>query len=361
MALENNAATGEVDQVIDTQATDASPEPSIDDTIRNTLAEIRERGEAGEVGASDSTDTPEEKAQRIRDEQGKFAKQTDPATPAAPVAPVAPVAPADAAAPADPLATPPNTWKKEAQEAWVKADPVIRAEVARREADFHKGIEQYREAAGFGQAMHQAITPYAQTIQALGITADKAVAGLMENDRVLRTGTPEQKAQKAIALLREYGIDPTTLNAETYPPMDPAIASLQQQVQQLTGFIEKQKTSGVQQEEQALNSEISNFAADPKHSHFESVKGHMAALLQAGQASSLADAYEQAIYANPTTRALVLAQQQAEQRAEAAKKATAAKAAASVNTRSRPSMPVSQPIGSMEDTIRATLRNLQNA
>lgn len=359
MALENQAATGEVEEVIDTaNAEILTPEApaSIEDTIKNTLSAIRERGEAGEVGQPETPDTPEEKAQRIRDQQGKFAKQTpvDPVVPATPDQPLVPATP-------DPLATPPNTWKKEAHEAWAKADPILRAEAVRREADFHKGIEQYREAAGFGQAMHQAITPYAQTIQSLGITADKAVAGLMENDRVLRTGTPEQKAQKAMALLRDYGIDPTTLNAETYPPTDPTIAALQQQVQQLTGYFEQQKTSGVQQEEKALNSEISSFAADPKHSHFESVKGHMAALLQAGQASSLADAYEQAIYANPTTRALVLAQQQAEQRAETAKKAQAAKTAASVNTRSRPSMAVSEPIGTMDDTIRATLRKLQNA
>jgi hypothetical protein len=86
----------------------------------------------------------------------------------------------------------------------------------------------------------------------------------------------------------------------------------------------------------------------------------MSALLQAGTAKDLADAYEQAIYANPTTRALVLAEQQAKAKEEATQKAQAAKQAASVNTRNRPSMPVSQPIGTMDDTIRATLRRLNS-
>jgi hypothetical protein len=87
----------------------------------------------------------------------------------------------------------------------------------------------------------------------------------------------------------------------------------------------------------------------------------MAALLQAGQAKDLQDAYEQAVWANPQTRTSLIAQQQQEAKAKATQTAQAAKQAASVNTRARPSMPISQPIGTMDDTIRATLRRLQNA
>lgn len=357
----DQAATGEIEQVIDTATTEQqAPEApvSIDDTIKNTLAEIRARGEGGEVGKPETPATPEEKAQRIRDEQGKFAKQTPVDPNAPPVDQAAPVAPA---APASPLDAAPNTWKKEVAANWAALPPDVRAEVVRREADFHKGIEQYRGAANFGTAMERVITPHAQTLQALGITADKAIEQLMAGDHKLRYGSPQEKHEYFAQLARNYGIDMAAVQQVEHTPIDPVIAQLQQQVQKLSGFIENQQSTGRQQEEATLNSEIASFAADPKHSHFESVKGHMAALLQAGQASSLADAYEQAIYANPTTRALVLAQQQAEQRAAAAAKATAAKTAASVNTRPRASMPVSQPIGSMEDTIRATLRNLQNA
>lgn len=360
MALENEGATPDVEQVID-QTTDTQTleaPVSIDDTIRNTLAEIRGRGEGGEVGNPDAPDTPEEKAQRIRDEQGKFAKGAPPVVGADPANP--------AAATATPAGTPPdvapNTWKKEAAAMWATLPPEVRAEATRREADFHKGIEGYKQAAGFGQAMERAITPYAATIQGLGITADKAVSEIMASDHVLRYGTPQQKQAKAIGLLQSYGIDIAGLQAPLQQEnIDPNVKQLQDQVQQLTGWIQNQTQQGQQQEVASLNSEIATFSADPKHSHFESVKGHMAALLQAGQATSLADAYEQAIYANPATRQLVLAQQQAEQRAEAAKKAQAARGAASVNTRARSSMPVSQPIGTMEDTIRAKLRELQGA
>lgn len=349
MALEDQGATPEVEEVVPATPEVPEVEKSMDDTIRDTLRELTAKG----VEVDTPPAEPEEKTARIRDEKGKFAAK-------APVdqAPVTPE-PAAPVTPADPLDIAPNTWKKEVAATWQTLPPQVRAEVARREADFHKGIEGYKQAAGFGQAMERAITPYAQTIQKLGITADKAVSELMATDHKLRQGTPQEKAAMLSALAQNYGID--MAQAQAVPQVEPHVAQLQQEVRQLRGYIENQQSTVQRQSEDSLHSEISQFAADPSHSHFETVKGHMSALLQAGQATSLADAYEQAIYANPTTRALVLAEQQAAQRAEAARKAQAAREAASVNTRSRPPVPTSEPIGSMDDTIRATLRKLQAA
>jgi predicted Abi (CAAX) family protease len=165
----------------------------------------------------------------------------------------------------------------------------------------------------------------------------------------------------ATKILSDYGIDPNKLFDRLQngaPQVDPNVSALQQQVQQLYGALQQQQQSVQQQEQQTLNSEIAKFSTDPEHKHFESVRTHMAALLQAGQAENLKDAYEQAVWANPTTRALVLAEQQNKDREEATRKAKEAKEAASINTRSRPSMPTTQPIGSMDDTIRQTFRRL---
>lgn len=354
MALEDNTATGEVDQVVD-NAVDQAIEPlvSMDDTIRNTLRELTAKSDTPADGEAPAT--PEEKAQRIRDQSGKFAAKETPADPLNPVAPVVPATP-------DPLSAAPNTWKKEVAATWAALPTEARAEVLRREADFHRGIEQYKQAATFAQSVQQAITPYAATLQSLNIAPEKAIAELMAADHRLRYGSVQEKSAYFAQLAQNYGVDLANMPAAAEQQnIDPTVSALQQQVQQLTGWIQNQSLMGKQQQEESLNSEIQQFAADPSHSHFELVKGHMSALLQAGQAQDLASAYEQAVYANPQTRTLVLAEQQAKERAEAAKKAQAAKTAASVNMRSRPSMPVSQPIGSMDDTIRATLRKLQNA
>jgi len=341
--IENEGATPIEDEVIEVE----QPK-SMDDTIRETLRSLKERGAEIEAPAD-----PEEKAERIRNEQGKFAKAED--------KPVEPETPAEPEVAEPQIKAAPNTWKKGPAEKFVALDPEVQEEILRREADIHKGLEGYKAKAQWADTMQSAIAPFEATVRALGVTPDVAVRELMAADHKMRYGTPADKQQYFAYLAKSYGVDLSQLPATDSASVDPTVAALKQQVEQLYGHINQQQVQSKQQAEQALNSEISAFAADPKNRHFESVRGYMAALLQAGQASDLADAYEQAVYANPATRAALLAEQQAAARAESAKKAQAAKAASSVNVRNRPSMPVSQPIGSMDDTIRATLRRLQSA
>ncbi len=354
MSIENLDATVEVDQV----NTEQDAPKSMDDTIRETLRSLQSPESNAHDGEVQTDLTPAgaveddaAKAARLRDASGKFAANTPIVGEAAPVV---------GEQPQEQVSQAPNTWKKEAQAAWANADPVIRAEVERREQDFYKGIEQYKNAANFAQTIDRAIAPYAQTFQALGMTPDKAIADIMAGDHKLRYGSPQEKTEFFAQLAHNYGID---LGAVTqhHQAVDPNVYALHSQNQQLQAQLQSFQQTQQQQMDQSLNSEIDAFASDPSHSHFDAVKGHMSALLQAGQARDLADAYEQAIYANPTTRAAVLQQQATAQREEAAKKAQAAKQAASINHRARPSMPVAQPIGSMDDTIRETLRRLQGA
>ncbi len=182
----------------------------------------------------------------------------------------------------------------------------------------------------------------------------------MAADHKLRHGSAQEKSAYFAQLAHNYGVD-IGQATQAHADFNPQQFALQQQNQQLQAQIQNFQTTQQQQAAESLNSDIAAFAADPSHSHFETVKPQMAALLQAGQAKDLADAYEQAIYANPTTRAAVLQQQATAQREDAAKKAQAAKQAASVNAPRRQAMPVAQPIGTMDDTIRDTLRRLQGA
>lgn len=352
MSEENQGATPEV---IDPAEVIEQPK-SMDDTIREILHSQQEWGieAVGDTPAPGAApEAPEEAAQRIRDAQGKFAAKPDAA---APVVGGDPAAPVIAPVIAEQATAAPNTWKKEVAEQWATLPPAVQAEVIRREADFHKGIEQYRQAAGFADTMSKALTPYTETFQRLGVTPDRAVSDVLAMDNILRHGNQQQKQEAYAHIGRMFNITPA--DPQEQQQIDPNIAALQQQVHQLNGYIQNQQSTAQQQSEAQLNSEISAFAAEPSHSHFDAVRGHMSALLQAGQAKDLADAYEQAIYANPTTRAAVLAEQQAAQRADAAAKAQAAKAAASVNVRARPAMPVAKPIGSMDDTIRDNYRRL---
>lgn len=352
--IKNEGATAEVQDEVIPEAIDQPVEKSMDDTIRETLQSLKTRGMEAE--GEKVAETSEEKAQRVRDESGRFKAAEVPAVPEA-VDPLAvPEVPTDQV-----LSPAPNTWKKEVAAKWATLPPDVQAEVARREADFHKGIEGYRAKAQFADSVANVLQPYQQTLKHLeetqGISAEKALDALLSADHKLRYGSPVEKQMYMHQLAQSYGVD----LAQQIPQADQQVFTLQQRLQQLETALQNQTQQGAQREQQELNSTIAAFAADPKHSHFESVKGHMSALLQAGQAKDLADAYEQAVYANPTTRAAMLQQQIAAQREEAAQKAKAAREAASTNVPRRPSMPVTQPIGTMDETIRATLRRLQNA
>lgn len=348
MALQDEGATPEV------TSTESDQPMSMDDTIRDTLRSLQTPEEPAAEMVADTpagaVEEPEAAAARLRDAQGKFAA-APPVVGAEPAAEV----PAEPAAPA--VEPAPNTWKKEAAAQWASLPPDVRAEIQRREQDMHRGIEQYKTAANFGHSIERVIAPYAQTMQKLGVTPDQAISEFMAADHTLRFGSPQEKSAYLAQLAHNYGVD-LGQTAEAHANFNPQQHALHIENKQLQAQLQNYQQTQQLQQEQALNSEIESFAADPSHSHFEAVRGHMSALLQAGQAKDLADAYEQAVYANPTTRAAVLQQQAAAQREEAAKKAQAAKAAASINHRPRPAMPVAQPIGSMDDTIRNEFRRL---
>lgn len=335
--LENEGATADVEEV------EAEAPKSIDDTIRETLQSLRERGmePAGDIGEDVPDAPPDTTPDTPRDEQGKFAK--------------APEAPPETRAA-------PNTWRKEVAEKWGTLPPEVQAEVERREADFHRGIEQYRQAAQFQQDFGRAIQPFEATLRSTGLDPVGAVTQLMATDHLLRYGQPQEKMAKLQQMARYYNVDLGQVGSYEPQAVDPQVAQLQQQVQQLSSYLQQQQLQGQQAEQYSLNSEIAAFASDPNHGHFEQVREHMAALLQAGLAKDLHEAYAQAVYANPTTRAAVSQQEARAAREEAAKKAQVARQAASVNVRSRPALPTDVPAGqSMEETIRATLRRVTGA
>lgn len=338
------------EHVLDTQ----DEAPSMDETIRATLAEInaRDEPETNEI----PEETPEEQAERLRDEKGRFAakQQEEQAAPITEPAIEPIIEPVE-----EPALSPEvqrlGLRKEEAAE-WAKASPVLQQALLRRSEEMHKGLEQYRGAAQFAQKMAQAFQPYEQTIQQLGVSHDVAVGKLLEADNSLRHGSPEQKSHALASLAYQYGIDLGQVQA--IPTPDPQVYALQTELQQLKGFINDFQRTQQEREQGTLNSEIAKFSEGREH--FEQVREDMAALLQAGRAKDLSDAYEQATWANPQTRASMLAKQQAEVAAkvEAERKAQEAKRANAVNVTRRGSVPASAPIGTMDDTIRAEAKRL---
>lgn len=316
---------------------------------------------------------------RARDQQGRFAGKTDavdativdPAQRAGATGTVGNAAPTDgtqqAAAPAAPATARPGNLKPELHAAWEAADPALRKHFADREAEIHKGFTRMDEERQYGRQMRDVISPYMPLIQAQGSDPAKAVQSLLNTAYIFTAGTPQQKVAALHQVAQQYQIPLEQLQQFAQQPqqrVDPQVADLQRQVQQLTQSRQQDVAAREQAEQHELQTAITTFAAAPGHDHFEQVKPHMAALLTNGLAKDLQDAYEQAIWARPDLRQTVLAAQQ--QTAQATtqaqtqqRTAAARKAAASVAGSPGTSVPVAPPDRSLRDEIRANLRAAQ--
>ncbi len=340
MELDTQNQEEVIDEVVDTEEVEVVEEApkSMDDTIRETYEKLQAE-------------------ERARDEKGRFVAQEsqqeevkEEVTPEVTPEPVVP--------PVVPPEVQRLGLKKEEAEAYAQAPEILKQAFIRRSEEMHKGLDQFRQKAQFGAQMEQVITPYMQHIQAMGATPEVAVSRLLNAEAQLRYGTPEQKQAMFYNLAQDYGVQ---LNGEM-PQVDPNVSVLQQQIQQLTGWIQEKQRTDEQRQQESLNSEIQRFASDPSHKHFEAVRNDMAALLQGGVVQTLQEAYDRAVYANPNTRALMLAEQQAQaeekRKQELAQKAQEAKKAAAVNVPKKGKLAVKRPIGTMDDTIRETAERL---
>lgn len=329
----------------------ATQEPSIEDTIKETWAGIQSRGIEDEtVEDVAANETPEQKAERQRDTKGRFSTEESAEV-------VVPKVEAEVKA-----RKAPSSWKPEAQAKFGAIDPLLQEEIERRESDIHKGIENYKGKAAVAEEFERAVAPYMATIQSFGVTPVAAAQELFKADHALRYGTPIQKLQMFQKIAGDYGVDlgPLMEAATNNQPLqiDPNISALQNQVHQMHAYLQNQSRAQEASAQQSVMTDIQRFAADPKHEHFEKIRIDMGALLQAGRANNLDEAYDLAIWANPDTRTLMLSKLEDERRSDAKRKADEAKKAGEVSIPQRGNVPSATPVGSIEDTIRSNAKRL---
>lgn len=252
-----------------------------------------------------------------RDESGKFA--ADKNSPA----------PEEAAAPERPA--PPEGWGDKAKVDWNRLPRSVQDEVLSRTAappsappdPLAPVFQQLRGTfQGRGIVPEQGITAFAQI-----------VGQLYEDPRAtLQT------------LAKQFGV--TDLGADNPPKSeaaqqweDPAVTAVKAELADIKAWKAAQereaqsaKAAVEQRVYRDVTTEIESFAKDKPD--FAKVRPQMAALMQSGQAKDLADAYDQAIWANPQTRAAQIERTQKAAEAERAAAAAKARTSASVNVRS---------------------------
>lgn len=260
-------------------------------------------------------------AEKPRDETGKFSQKVEPETEEV----------------AEPVwKRPPASWKKDYHETWSTADDKMKEYAWQREEQMKAGYEPLKAKAQFADEMQEAVQPYLQTIQGLGIDAPRAVKALMEADHALRYGTPDQKIHLFGRLAQQYGVNLGQLQGlPQQSPVDPMVYTLQNELNSVRGEVNNWK----QQQEQAQNSvllgKINQFSQ--KAEHFEEARPVMIQLLQSGVATDLQDAYDKAVRLDPNLFDAVQQSKQADvdaQKRAAANKAAKSARAAAVSVKS---------------------------
>ena len=312
-----------------------SSERSIRDELLAAREEVESRNQAEEAPAAEAPVEAEESGNgRARDERGRFAPVVAEGEPVQPEAdqpaasateqPVVPVAAPEAAAPSV-IAAPP-AWSNAAKAKWNELPTEIRAEIAKREADVHKGFTKMDEERAFGRELQKVVGPYEPLIRSEGGTPAAAVQDLLNTAYILRTADPQTKARLVAETCQRFGVDLSLLGQAQQQPSDPQVASLQQELAQLHGFMQQQQQSEQARVQQEALQTVEAFKTNPEHPYFDAVQGRMAELLTSGAAKDLSQAYETAVWERPDLRQQLLAktaqpqtQQVSRQKAERAR------------------------------------------
>ena len=254
---------------------------------------------------------------------------------------------------------PPKSWAKEKHELWGKLPPDAQEYYEVREKQFLDGLEQYKGEAGFAKQMRDIITPYAPVIHSQGVTEAQAVQYLLNAHYRLSTGTPEQRQSAYQQIGRDLGI----LAAELETNTDPVVRQLQNELNGIKSTLSQRQQMDQRSLQADVEREVDTFKANPLNVHFDEVGQDMVVLINAGH--TLKDAYEKAVWANPVTRQKELTRLQTEEavklKEKAKTEAETARKATSSNMRGLESRKApTEPLGSMEETMRETLGKIKN-
>lgn len=199
-----------------------------------------------------------------------------------------------------------NSWKKEAAQELEKLPEHVQKHIIERETQFHKGLEQYREAANFAKTIDKSISPFKDYLNEMQVTPDVAFQNLLKTEHTLRRGSPQEKIEMMQKLVHDYQIDLGTL---INTPFDPNYMNLKSQLEWTKSQLESSNDFRQSHEDAQIQSTIADFGQ--QHEHFEEVRTTMADLLEKGLANNLDDAYVKAIRLNDDVFAKVQTKQQA--------------------------------------------------
>jgi len=245
----------------------------------------------------------------------------------------------------------------------------VRSEVARREAEVQRTLQETSEVRKFAEQLSRVVAPYQAFIKAENSNPLQAIDNLMGTAARLRTGTAPELAALMAGMVRQFGVGrfgnqfiealDSALAGEV-PQINTQQAQMQQAIQQqlapVTQFMAQMEQAKAEQEERnnaQAEYEVEQFLERAEFG--EDVRDTMADLIQVAKwhnrKLSLREAYRQACFSND--RICKVLDSRAKQRGTQQLTGAAQRAkAAAVSVSGAPALagPQAEP-----DTVRAAL------
>jgi hypothetical protein len=301
-----------------------------------------------------------EQENQPRDDQGKFKKPESPEiTPGPKAGPKVDKAPA--------------SWRPEVREHWNQLPDSVRSEVARRETEVQRTLQETAQARQYAESISRAFQPYEAYIKAEGANPLQVIDNLMGTAVRLRTSTGPELAGLMAGMVQQFGTGRfgqqfiemlDSALAGNAPRQDPAQMQIQQTIQQqlapvqqfMSQFQQAQAAQQAQVAQQAVT-EVEQFISRAEFGN--DVRNEMADLMEVasrrGQQLSMQDAYRQACLMNPQVRAALQARQKTRQAQNQTGVAQRARAAAVSVPSSGPGMAPKQAPTDIRSAIEAAI------
>lgn len=229
----------------------------------------------------------------------------------------------------------PKAWKKEMAEHWQNTTPDVRRYVHDREQQALNGIMQYKTDLDKWNA---AVEPVKEYYAQANIDPRVAFQNLANADLALRNAPDNIRLDVLQKLVQDYNLMPLVQQMLGQPVTQPQPPLRDPRVDQLLALEQQRETAHYQ-------GIVDKFLSDPKNEHADTVLPDMLTLIESGQAKDLADAYEKAIWINPTSRT-ALVQKQLEELTK-----TPAKPPKQIRSSNTTPAPTGKKSGSIEDTL----------
>lgn len=254
---------------------------------------------------------------------------------------------------AKPAIDAPVSWTAEQKAKWATLPPDTQAYIAQRDKESHEAISRAGQQIKAFEPIGKVIEQFSHVFQKNGLQPHDGIARMMAVNEMLEAN-PETAIRE---IAKAYGVNlQGTTDGQNASPESQRIAELEARLARQESHLTAQMRQKQEAETAALAREIADFAKGKPH--FESVRKVMAGLMSSGAVETMQDAYDRAIYADPTIRQSlqVEAQKAAEdkRKAEEAERISKAKKAAGVNVKSSPGQ--SNVSRTLDDDLREIAR-----